>query len=440
MNRLKLDFSLETDIERNNFVKSYLPTLKNPTPEELETISNYLLWGKSAKESYKSPRDQLIKTGIIPPSKSSDWTTETESLDALFESPTFDETSLLPLTAPRIVVSKKKFSREDALKNAPSYLRKTFENLFHEIDTTDLEVALYEREKRGKKEVREELLKRFKQDEIDTAIARVQQWNGHTYLKKRHLLIQLRSDQYDLRDLYKRNVGSSSNYLVSFFDSTLGLESGIEVLPLGLETKSNQLVFADVLAPSNFSPTELEKISTDLWSKKNYRPGTNSFYFDFRNPDHVYTLFLLEKELRLEGEDEDINESLGALFKTLEFYIQFAKLSESQREILRLKRARKENYDIALEVNKQFNKKYAPNYISTIFKQRIIKKICEGAELHLKVVENLFFEEEFKKCTCCGRTLLIDEAFFTRKKKSKDGFTNRCKECEKEKRNRGGDD
>jgi hypothetical protein len=49
-------------------------------------------------------------------------------------------------------------------------------------------------------------------------------------------------------------------------------------------------------------------------------------------------------------------------------------------------------------------------------------------------VSNIFFEEEFKTCTGCGKTLLRDTDNFTRKSRSKDGFTSRCKHCEKEAR------
>ena len=51
-NRLKLDFSLNTTDERRNFVDEYVaqPDFeKHPlTEEELETIANYILWGKDS--------------------------------------------------------------------------------------------------------------------------------------------------------------------------------------------------------------------------------------------------------------------------------------------------------------------------------------------------------------------------------------------------------
>ena len=92
------------------------------------------------------------------------------------------------------------------------------------------------------------------------------------------------------------------------------------------------------------------------------------------------------------------------------------------------------NTDIAIEINKKWKKTYTPNYISTIFRQRIIPKINEAAAYHEKLVSNIFFEEEFKTCTGCGKTLLRDTDNFTRKSRSKDGFTSRCKHCEKEAR------
>ena len=55
-NRLNLDFSLPTNVERVEFIEKYLalPQWKiNPlTPDELETIGNYLLYGSSVCRDY----------------------------------------------------------------------------------------------------------------------------------------------------------------------------------------------------------------------------------------------------------------------------------------------------------------------------------------------------------------------------------------------------
>ena len=96
---------------------------------------------------------------------------------------------------------------------------------------------------------------------------------------------------------------------------------------------------------------------------------------------------------------------------------------------MKMKKVR--NTEIAATVNKKWGKNYTPNYISTIFRQRIIPKINEAAAFHVKIVSNIFFEEEFKACTCCGKVFLRCPENFTKNSRAKDGLVARCKACEK---------
>jgi hypothetical protein len=127
----------------------------------------------------------------------------------------------------------------------------------------------------------------------------------------------------------------------------------------------------------------------------------------------------------------EMESNLPSLMTTLKFYTDQAELSEVQREILDLKLRKVKNIDIADQINKKWGKSYTANYISTIFRQRIIPKINEAAAYHVKLVSNVFFEEEFKTCTGCKQIMLKDSNNFTRKARSKDGYTTRCKKCEK---------
>jgi hypothetical protein len=111
-----------------------------------------------------------------------------------------------------------------------------------------------------------------------------------------------------------------------------------------------------------------------------------------------------------------------------------ADLTDIQREILELKIRKVKNQDVAKQINGKYGKGYTANYISTIFKQKIIVRINEAAQLHWDVIENCFYPENFKKCTCCGRELLLDPRNFVRKSRSKDGFNSKCKRCEKKER------
>lgn len=71
MNRLNLDFSLESGEERSKFLHKYLinSKLQNLTSTELETISNYLLWGKdkdglNCNQKKKFKLIQRIRLGL----------------------------------------------------------------------------------------------------------------------------------------------------------------------------------------------------------------------------------------------------------------------------------------------------------------------------------------------------------------------------------------
>jgi hypothetical protein len=190
------------------------------------------------------------------------------------------------------------------------------------------------------------------------------------------------------------------------------------------------------LIPANYTnENDLATISNLYWEKQNYKPTGTQRYIDFRNLEHVYQMFQMFFELDSAADDAELESRLPQLMDTLKFYIDQAELSEIHREILDLKLRKIKNVDIAITINKKWGKTYTPNYISTIFRQRIIPLINEAAAYHEKIVSNLFFEEEFKTCTGCGRTLLKDPCNFTRKGRSKDGYTTRCKKCEKMARN-----
>lgn len=137
------------------------------------------------------------------------------------------------------------------------------------------------------------------------------------------------------------------------------------------------------------------------------------------------------------AEEADVSSNLAALLRTLQFYVEQADLTDIQREILDMKLRKVKNTDIAWDINHKYGKTYTSNYISTIFRQRIIPKINEAAKYHEKVISNIFFEEEFKQCSSCGEIMLRDADNFTRKSRSNDGFSSRCKKCEKRARQGG---
>ena len=215
--------------------------------------------------------------------------------------------------------------------------------------------------------------------------------------------------------------------------NTITFDVDVDVRPLGLcEGPLKDIVFKENYDPAHLNEEQLIQLNNLLIDKRKVKPGR---VFDFTQPESVYQLFLFHEELENQIEEAKeahlIENNLDKLLETLNFYIGLADLTEVQKVILQKKITHEKNSDIAGYVNRTYNKSYTANYISTIFKQKIIPKICEAASFHLETVSNYFFPENFKKCTCCGRILLLHENNWVRKARSKDGFQSRCKRCEK---------
>ena len=435
MNRLKLDFSLETAQERAAFIETYIVQFPDLTPSEASTIADYLLWGKTEDGTPLGAGTDL-KTKWTK-------TNETESLDAVLENPTMANTQLYALND-AIVLKKGRnvFSREEAREKAPEYLKKTFEDLWRLIDEIELEINFYE-ERVGKRDKppRKELLDRFEEDEIEKIRARSQKLNQYKYLKLRHRLKELRTEQFTIRDSYKPTFNITQS-IYSPKNNSFVFDCDVEVLPLGIkEGLVGDLIFDIGFDPGALNDRQLNLINELIWKKKNVDCAAAKI-FDFRELNAVYQLYLFKDEFgdRLEQVkfDHVVENNLENLLETLNFYESIADLTDIQQEILRLKEKKEKNTDIAGYINKKYGKSYTANYISTIFKQKIIVKINEAVKLHQDTIENCFFKENFKRCTDCGRILLLDGRNWVKKSRSKDGFQNRCKRCERELRKRKG--
>lgn len=240
-NRLHLDFSLVTTEERNAFIHEYLAsdqfTKRPPTEEELETIGNYLLWGKN-----KDGLNAKQSDGIDIETKHGTWDKDAnvESLEGLLESPTFNEASLssmdnqIPYKLPR-----ETFSRKDALAKCPEFLVPTFTELFKQIDKLDMLINLYElRHGKRKNPPRDALLAKFTEEELCSMRETVSHWNQYRYLKMRHQLVDMRREQYTLRDSYSQVVLPQGAITPIITDEKPQIDCDITVLPLGTKNMS----------------------------------------------------------------------------------------------------------------------------------------------------------------------------------------------------------
>ena len=432
-NRLHLDFSIPGTHERKDFVDEYVQRsefIRAPlTEDELETIANYILWGKDPDGTNVTQRGEIqIET------RNKTWQRDdTESLDAMMESPTFNEASLRRPTEARTKIGREVFSREDALAQCPSHMKPIFEELFARIDHLEMQIHFYEfAHGKRKEEPRATLLKRFSQEEIDAARAVAATWNQYKYLKQRHLIVELRREQFTLRDSYIEKHMRHTPPEPDLDPVSLDFGAEIPVFPIGLVGEPfSDLIFkpAHELNPYTYTEKELDTLAHHYWNKKEQsRP---QLFFDFGELEHVYELFGQLNELEEELDALPLESNLKKLLDTLKYYIALTDLTEVQQEILDLKINKVKNQDIADAINKKHGKSYTANYISTIFRQKIIPQINETAHFHALIIENMCFEENFKKCNGCGQWLLIDAQNFVRKSRSKDGFSTKCKKCDR---------
>lgn len=438
-NRLKLDFSLEKSIDRKNFVQEYLKQQQFQdiplTQKELNTISDYILWGKD-----EDGKNMVQKKYIEIETKYKTWKKEKniESLEELMENPAFDENIIVNIGTTPISQKKETFNREKALKEAPKEIVNTYLELFKQIDSTDLLINYYEIiNNKRKKEPREELLKKFNEEEKNEIYNRALLLDQRQYLKLRHFLVELRSQQFTLKDSYTFSVQKESKNHIKFDGGAAMFDEDIEVFPLGLfnDSKLAEDIFINQseFVEKQYTKEQIKKVIDYYWKKDLLYNNKQGLFFDFCNLDHVYQLLLNYKELEIESQNtESSNNSAAYLLKTLQFYLDGANLNEMQREIFKLKIEKKKNEEIAKYINQKYDKSYTINYISTIFKQKIIKEINQYAEFHKEFISNICFPENFKPCTRCGKYLLKSPWNFVRKTRAIDGFTGRCKKCDKE--------
>lgn len=437
-NRLHLDFSITGTSDRKDFVDQYVQRpefiLKPLNEDELETIANYILWGKDDDGLNCTQRGEIqIET------RNKTWQRDdTESLDAMMESPTFNEASLHRPTEARTKIAREVFDRSEALAQCPPHMAPVFQDLFDRIDKLEMSIHFYEFAHGKRKEgPRAALLKRFNQSEIAAAEQIASKWNQFKYLKQRHLIVELRREQFTLRDSFIDKHQRHGAIEPDLDPVHLDFDAEIPVFPLGLVgAPFSDLIFKpqDKLNPFTYTEKELDILTHHYWNKKSQsRP---QLFFDFGELEHVYELFGQLNELEEELDDLPIESNLKKLLDTLKYYISLTDLSEVQSEILDLKINKVKNQDIALYINKKYTKSYTANYISTIFRQKIIPQINDTARFHALIIENMCFEENFKKCNSCGQWLLIDAENFVRKSRSKDGFSTRCKKCDRADRQR----
>ncbi len=349
------------------------------------------------------------------------------------ETPGFQETKLKKLGSTHYRTARVVFNREDALRRASPELKAIFEDLFAQIDYIELVINYYDLQN-GKRKTppRDSLLARFNEDKRQKCMQKAAGLSQRQYLKMRHRLVELRTEQYTYKDCVSNSIIPHADPAPQE-EEIFRFGEDIKVLPMGLFDNSVYAgkVFLNPPNPTVFSDEDLRRVSNWLWEEKDTKKALN-----FEDPAHLLALYRAYNEIKFEAEQDpdQIYSASAAIFKTLNFYEESARLNELQREILHMKIEQKSNTDISVYINTKYGTTYNDNYISTIYRQKILPTIAEAATYHRTIMENIFYPENFKRCKDCGKLYLRAPEFFMRQHKTPDGFSPRCKSCQRIKR------
>ena len=350
---MKLDYSLETPEERKELVEKIIAETPDLNSSYLEILADYLLIAAEKKE--RKEKKILTENRLATINKRE---TSFEGLADSLE------------------------SGEDGIYNLINENKNQIFQPKLEITKKDLEEIEPLRQLRSAIEDWERLLKRTE---------------GKTAYTIKKALIEMRKDQYIIKDGYRKPVG---------------------------------------IKPTIQSPHEPELLDTTTIDKDgNITPGGVTLL------DPKVVSFILNNYVKLKNESETkFNGDLYYLMlsfdeiaeKALRPYPYLEALVTYKVDGLQLSQ-------IADQLTLDFGLRYTPEHLSNLWRNKIPKIIADSA---LEEWLNWYYTEvepgKYKKCNRCGQIKLAHNRYFSKNKTSKDGFYSLCKECRN--KNRKGDD
>ena len=392
-------------------ILDHLPS--NPTSSELETMASYILYGKDENGLNAVQRGE-VSNGSTRYASYRRKVDENESLDAMLDNPMVQQHELKPLTSRNIYLKKKPsiqrptYNPDGSIKNPGDSDIPGMVELWESIDYLSRVIA-----------VSEGLVT---PNEKDTIVGNPY----HLYILK-HELIDLRRNQYFLKDGYKptfrflnpdhpstqyNNWSSDSAYWLPTAEWERRSRASLLPRPPVREDRTN---------PATGAPETKWIVRRQIFNWEN-QSHVRAFI------KHYSTLYqLLHEKLYTDG---------CFLLYDFEFYMKLANLSESRLFILDKVRLGYSLSQVVTALEKQFNISYTENYLSFILNTELPKKITSAAYRRRLIVETP--KSEQKVCRTCGRSLPNTPTFFTRDINRKDGLATRCKECDKALRIKGG--
>lgn len=140
---------------------------------------------------------------------------------------------------------------------------------------------------------------------------------------------------------------------------------------------------------------------------------------------------------KLKGECEEKN--YGDLYYLMKSFDEIATIALNDfplyEKIVVYKIDGMQNIDIAEKLQEEFGIKHTPEYISSLWRNKIPKLIASAAEDQWLYWYYLNIEKgQYKKCSRCGQIKLAHNKYFSKNKTSKDGLYSICKQCRNKKK------
>lgn len=177
---------------------------------------------------------------------------------------------------------------------------------------------------------------------------------------------------------------------------------------------------------------EERKIEGGVCFVKEYFHLVSAHTLDFTNPLHVYALLENFRDLMVAHYARPESQ-IRCILDSFNDIVNRTDLHESRDIILYYKVHKWTNERIVRELE-EFGYSYANNYVSTIYKREICSKIAKQAIAMDQEYLARNAPHEWRKCTRCGERKLMTVDNFTVKPKNYGGLSYQCKICDRERR------
>ena len=347
---IRLDYSLQSPEERNELVKKILEENPEPNEKYLEILADYLVLCMEKQEK----RQRKI------------------------------------LTDNRMTTVNK---RETSFEGLVSQLENGEDGIYNLI-TNDKQIIFQPKVTITKKDIETIPFLKQLREAIQTWEARLKRAEGkEAYIIKR-ALIEMRKDQYIIKNAYLKPINPMSRIVYSKFytkleDTTHELDENGYPIPEGISLLDPKIISLILCNYSKLKESSWDVLMGDTWH----------LMFDF-------------------------DKLCGEALKEYPLY----------EKIVIYKIDGLQNIEIQERIQKEFGIKHSLEYISSLWRNKIPKIIASKAEDQW--LDWYYFHVEkgkYKKCSRCGQIKLAHNKYFSKNKTSKDNFYSICKECRNKK-------